>query len=399
MKILEKFSILAGEMFVEAAEELRRSPACSPGVTRTADAGSNSIPLSPSGKLQELPVYRAALPNGARFSMLKTMLTSVCERNCNYCSFRSGRDFHRVSFKPDELADAFIKMYQAGIVEGLFLSSGIAGGSTFTQDRLIATAEILRYKHGFTGYLHLKIMPGADFDQILRSMQLADRVSVNLEAPTPDRLACLAPQKRLQEDLLQPLRWVDHIRREIPASRGWMGRWPSSCTQFVVGAAGETDRELLTTSQYLMNTARLLRAYFSTFNPIPGTPLEGRPRADPWRAHRLYQAFFLLRDYGFTAQELPYDPAGTLPRTLDPKSAWAQAQLMEAPIELNHAEMIQLLRIPGIGPVAARAILAARKQRPLRRLEDLRALGIRAERAAPYILLSGQRPVLQPKLF
>jgi predicted DNA-binding helix-hairpin-helix protein len=167
----------------------------------------------------------------------------------------------------------------------------------------------------------------------------------------------------------------------------------------VVGAVDETDRELLNASQYLTNSLKLRRAYYSKFSPIPGTPLENNPCANPWRTHRLYQAFFLLRDYGFSTTDLPFDPTGSLPLSSDPKLAWAEAHLKHAPVEINRAEMVQLLKIPGIGPVAARAILSTRRKQPLRCIEDLLSLGIRANRAAPYILLAGRRPISQPTLF
>ena len=218
-----------------------------------------------------------------------------------------------------------------------------------TQDRLIDTAEILRTKRSYRGYLHLKIMPGADKDQVLRAMQLADRVSINLEAPSNQRLSLLAPHKIFIEELLRPLQWAEQIRHQLPSYQGWNGQWPSLATQFVVGGCGESDVELLTTTQYLYSKLHLSRVYYSAFKPVAGTPLEERPRENPIRQDRLYQASFLLRDYGFDLEELPFTPQGNLPLEIDPKLAWANANLSEAPVELNSQTVTSFYEYPGLG--------------------------------------------------
>jgi len=264
-----------------------------------------------------------------------------------------------------------------------------------TQDGLLDTADILRRKHGFRGYIHLKIMPGAEKAQVERAMQFADRVSVNLEAPNTQRLARLAPHKQFMDELLQPLKWVDEIRRTQPSYKGWNGRWPSTTTQFVVGGADESDLELLTTTSWLNRNVGLKRAYFSAFNPISDTPFENRSATDPLREHRLYQASFLLRDYGFDLEDLPFVDQGFLPLHTDPKLAWAQLYLSERPLEINHAEKHELLRIPGIGLRGADAILNARRKSKLRDLSSLRRLGISPERVAPFVLMDGKLPARQ----
>ena len=345
-----------------------------------------------------MPISHACLPNGKTIALLKTMQTSICEKNCNYCGMRAGRDVRRATLTPDEMAQAFLRMHQKGAVEGLFLSSGVAGGGMRTQDRIIATAELLRLKYGFRGYIHLKIMPGAEKDQVLRTMQLADRVSVNLEAPNTRRLADLAPRKVFLEELMRPLQWVDEIRRNQPPAKTWNGRWPSTTTQYVVGAVGESDLELLTTTAYLNRQVHLARAYFSAFRPVNDTPLEDHTPTNPWRQNRLYQASFLLRDYGFDLEEMPFAGEGYLPLEIDPKLAWARQNLSQAPVEINRAPRQQLLRIPGIGVRTADAILAARRRNKIAGLADLLVLGV-PNRAYPFILLDGRTPDYQPTLF
>lgn len=344
-------------------------------------------------------VHPAQLPNGKSIKLLKTLLTSACERDCFYCPFRAGRDFRRATFKPEEFAEVFLELNRRGIAEGVFLSSGITGGGLRTQDKLIDTADILRHKLDFHGYIHLKIMPGAEKAQVERTMQLADRVSINLEAPNSERLARLAPHKQFLDELLRPLKWVEEIRQNQPSSKGWQRRWPSTTTQFVVGGSDETDLELLTTTAWLNKNVRLKRAYFSAFNPIAGTPFENKTPTDPMREHRLYQASFLLRDYGFDLEELPFRDDGFLPLHYDPKFAWAQTTLKQQPIEINRADRRTLLRIPGVGLRGAEAIILARQTRKLHDLSSLRKLGIFTEKAAPFILLNGKRPAYQSSFF
>jgi predicted DNA-binding helix-hairpin-helix protein len=242
-------------------------------------------------------------------------------------------------------------------------------------------------------------MPGAEKDQVFRVMQLADRVSVNLEAPNTERLARLAPHKHFLEELLQPLKWVEEFRRTQPAHQGWNGRWPSTVTQFVAGGADESDLELLSTTAWLTKNVRLKRAYFSAFHPILDTPLENKPAVDPLREHRLYQASFLLRDYGFELEDLPFTSEHNLPIAVDPKLAWARMHLAHQPIEINRADRTQLLHVPGIGPRGADAILRARRTAKLNDISALKKLGVIAERAAPYVLLNGKSAPSQLALF
>ena len=339
------------------------------------------------------PIFYAAA-RGKRIPLLKVLQSSFCERNCFYCPFRSGRDFPRTALRSRELAQAALALHRRGVIQGVFVSSGITGGSLATQDRLLDTLRYLQDLR-FPGYTHLKLMPGADREQVAQAVALAHRVSVNLEAPSARFLSRLAPQKWYWKELLQTLRYAAEARRErlqkgLPAA--------SITTQFVVGPAGETDRDLLQVTQQLVREMDVQRVYYSPFRPVPQTPLEDRAPESPLRVHRLYQAFFLLRDYGFSWEELPLDARGNLPREVDPKVAWAQRHLAHAPVEVNTAEPRELLRVPGIGPQTMRRILRARRERRLRDLRQLQALGVNVRRAAPFVLLDGKRPAVQPSL-
>lgn len=359
--------------------------------TGPSEPAGDEIQLARSRVPAELVdcITHVVSPQNPRMPVLKTVITTACERDCNYCGMRSGRDCRRITFTPDEMAVGFYNLYRAGLVEGLFLSSGIVANGIWAQDRIIATAEILRFKLHFKGYLHLKVMPAAEYDQVVRTMQLANRVSVNLEAPNPDRLARLAPKKQFGGELMQRLQWIEQIRQ----SQG--GKGPSSTTQFVVGPAGESDLELLQTTQYLNQTAKIGRAYFMAFNPILNTPLENVAPTSEQRKHRLLQGSFLLRDYGFDVEELPFEMTGNLPLNKDPKHAWARENLLQQPVEINRADRRELLRVPGIGPKGADRILKERRLGTLRELTELYKIGVLAERAAPYVTLAGKRPPVQ----
>jgi len=380
MSEFERLKLLSSQMHLEPSE-------------------GDECPQLSSRKEDSIYTSHATLPNGNRIKLLKTLLTSVCERDCYYCPFRKGRDFRRASFRPDEFAKVFMYMHNAGMVEGIFLSSGVVNGGIHSQDQMLAAAEILRRKHNYRGYLHLKVMPGAEKAQVQQAMLLADRVSVNLEAPNTDRLQRLAPHKEFTNELLKPLQWAEQIRKDQSPHKAWKGTWPSTVTQFVVGGADESDLELLSTTEMLHRHMGLARAYFSGFNPISDTPFENKAPTPLERQNRLYQASFLIRDYGFTLEEMPFKGQGNLPLELDPKLAWAQIHLVEQPIEINEAPRHKLLRIPGIGPKGVNAILNARREGKLDNLSQLNKLGIFARKAAPYILLNGVQPAHQLALF
>jgi predicted DNA-binding helix-hairpin-helix protein len=351
---------------------------------------SEARPRRPSNVLP--CVTNVSTPTGAK-PIMKTMMTTACERNCYYCPFRAGRGkTQRVTFKPDEMASTFDQLQSSGIAQGLFLSSGIIKGSVTTQDKILDTVEIIRQKYNYKGYVHLKIMPGAEYDQLYRAMQLADRVSINLEGPTQERLTALAPKKDFEGELLQRLAWAYQIRQS--------GIRASTVTQFVVGAVGDTDLELLSLSEHLYRQMGISRAYYSGFGPVMDTPFENLNPTLPVRELRLYQSSFLLRDYGWNVEELPFEDDGNLRLDVDPKRAWADVYLRQKPLDVMRADRADLMRIPGIGPKGADAILCTRRKARLTDLTQLRAIGIRApEQAAPYILLDGRRPPIQLSLF
>ena len=337
-------------------------------------------------------IYPAVRPDGRRIALLRVLQTNLCEKDCAYCANRSGRDTRRSSLSPDELSQAFSELTRSRRAQGLFLSSGVWGDANRSMERMLASAEIIRGKYHFGGYMHLKILPGADDACIEAAMRLGNRVSVNLEAPNASRIGALSSTKDFRRELLDPLRRAHRLRHQLGLS-------VSLATQFVVGGAEESDRELLTTASWLYGNLRLARTYYSAFQPISDTPLQGHAATPAWREHRLYQADFLLRQYGFLEEEMVYDSDGNLPRSSDPKLLWAQHHPEAFPIEVNTASHKWLLRVPGIGPTYADEILRRRREG---RLLDLAHLGISpasARRAAPFVLLGGKRPVCQLPLF
>ncbi len=202
----EQLHLLTSDMHLEPDGE----KSCNPVINGKA---MGNIPLHAAEQKNFIPISEVVLPNGKRMKVLKTLLTSACEKNCYYCPFRAGRDMRRATYKPEQMAQTFMNMHGAKMVEGLFLSSGITGGGIRTQDKLLDTVDIIRNKYQYKGYIHLKIMPGSEFAQVERTMQLASRISINLEAPNTARLEKLAPKKTFAEELLQPLLWAEEIRR------------------------------------------------------------------------------------------------------------------------------------------------------------------------------------------
>jgi predicted DNA-binding helix-hairpin-helix protein len=337
-------------------------------------------------------IYPAALPSGRRVPMLKVLQASGCERSCVYCAQRCGGQGRPRDLAPEQLANAFMELLRGRQVAGLFLSSAIRGGAVATMDRMLATADLLRRRYAFRGYIHLKMIPGCRPDQIDEAMRLATRLSVNLEAPSAAHLARIAPGKSLEDHILAPMRQV--------ASAIAAGQFPrgGQTTQLLVGADGENDRELVRAADWSYRQLGLARVYYSALQPVPGTPMSGRPPIPFLREHRLYQTDFLLRSYGFSLSEIPFDESGALSLETDPKTSWASRHPELFPMEINRAALGDLLRVPGIGPRSARRLLQMRRQEHLLDLDAVRAAGAAWKIAAPYLLLDGKPAERQLRL-
>jgi len=331
-------------------------------------------------------IHKAALPDGGCASLFKALLTNVCVNDCAYCINQKSLDIPRAAFQPEELARMFMELYQKRMVQGIFLSSGIAGSAVSTQTRLIETVEILRRRYKFGGYVHLKLLPGVGADCVETACRLASRVSVNIEAPTARHLARLSSGKNLYEGILEPMRQVQSLQLRSP------GLVPSGqTTQFVVGAAGECDRDILDATGALYHDMHLRRVYFSAYKPIDGSRLSGVGAASPWREHRLYQADWLLRIYRFSHGEvsLALDDGGYLNLKHNPKLVIAARQPWLYPVDINRASYEELLRVPGIGPTAARRITQMRQIHDVTSVEQLQKLRVRWRAAMPFIWFRG----------
>ena len=322
-------------------------------------------------------------PDGRCVSLLKVLMTNACRNDCKYCVNRISHDFERSSFEPEELAKIFIELYRRNYLEGIFLSSAVQINTTYTMERMVQTAEILRYKYNYRGYIHLKALPHASADLIEHGAQLADRMSINLESPSPDRLKLIAADKNFMLDLIEP---INVIQKQIKKGLLKAGQ----TTQFVVGAAGETDAELLRTTNWLYKKKDLKRAYFSAFVPAESTPLSETKPIPLLREHRLYQADWLMRFYQFELNDLVMQKDGNLNLELDPKMTAAIKHVTNFPLEINRAPFKMLLRIPGIGPTAARRIYRVRKEHRLTEINELKNLGVVIKRAKPFILINGK---------
>lgn len=329
-------------------------------------------------------IYPAVRPDGRRILLMKVLMANACQNNCAYCHNRCGGAARQTSFTPDELARTFLDLNERGLAEGLFLSSAVE--SDKTMGRMLDAVEILRNRAHFRGYIHLKVLPGASFCQVERAVELANRVSINLEAATPAGLQLLAPSKRFKDDLFVRLKWISECIAKAGACKG-------HTTQFIVGATPETDRDIFASVAGLYSNLRLERAYFSAFQPIAGTPLEGAMPVPLMREHRLYQADYLLRQYRWPKDDLIFGTDGNLSLKEDPKYVWARNHPERFPIEVNQADIEDLLRIPGVGPRSAKRIVEYRTRGRLHTMSDLRHFGAVTRRAAPFVLLNGKAQV------
>ena len=348
----------------------------STSIKSSRPTGQNTI-----GSHAPAGICHSYTPDGRCVSLLKVLMTNSCRNDCKYCVNRVSNDFERSGFEPEELAKLFLELYRRNYLEGIFLSSAVQKSSDYTMGRMVQTAEILRYKFNYRGYIHLKALPHTSPNLIERGAELADRMSVNLESPNPDRLKLIAHEKNFMLDLIAP---INVIQKQIQKGLLKSGQ----TTQFVVGAAGETDLELLKTTNWLYQKKGLKRAYFSAYIPLIPTPYPATPLL---REHRLYQADWLMRFYEFKLEDLVLQQDANLSLDLDPKMVAALKYREQFPVEINTATFKTLLRIPGVGPTAAKRIWRVRKEHRFTDINELKNVGVVVKRAKPFILVNGKK--------
>lgn len=384
-----------------------------------ADAAKYDVACTSSGSDRgavrgKLGATRAAgcchsfTPDGRCVSLLKVLMANACAYDCAYCSCRRSNDIVRTAFKPRELADLTIEFYRRNYIEGLFLSSGVLRTPDYTSELMIEAIAILREEYGFRGYIHAKAVPGTSPELIDRLGRLVDRMSINLELPSRESLALLAPQKRRQ-DILAPMRQIatgiaESKETRLLASRrktfyqGGIQRAvgdyafapAGQSTQMIVGASPESDYQILTLASALYRSVSMKRVFFSAYMPVnrdARLPDTGAVQLN--REHRLYQADWLMRFYKFDVSELIDERNPFLDLQLDPKANWALNNLDCFPVEVNTAPYEMLLRVPGIGVRGAQSIVRARKTATLRESE-LKKLGIAYKRARYFITCHGR---------
>ncbi len=330
-------------------------------------------------------------PDGRCVSLLKILLTNFCQYDCLYCVNRRSSNVPRARFRPAEVVDLTLDFYRRNYIDGLFLSSGIIRSSDYTMESLVEVARSLREDHHFRGYIHLKTIPDADPQLITLAGLYADRLSVNIELPTDAGLSRLAPEKsghtikramgviRLSQEQAQ-----EEKRPKVPAGQS---------TQMIVGADAADDRNILQTAQTLYGAYKLKRVYYSAFSPIPDSSSALPAQPPPLlREHRLYQADFLLRSYGFRAEEL-FQDKGNLPLDIDPKLSWALSNRAVFPVDLNRAPERLIARVPGIGIRNAKRLVELRQMRAIR-YQDLIRLRCSIKTLQPFVVVQDYRPGL-----
>ncbi|MBE0596038.1 MAG: putative DNA modification/repair radical SAM protein [Desulfuromonadales bacterium] len=333
--------------------------------------------------------------DGRCISLLKILLTNVCIFDCAYCVNRRSNDIERTAFTPEEVAELTMQLYRRNCIEGLFLSTGVVRSPDFTMELLLRAVRLLRQEHRFGGYIHLKIVPGADPLLVEQAGRLADRVSVNIELPSAESLGRIAPDKS-REAILQPMRQVSGLivagRDERRGRRKAPDFAPAGqSTQLIVGASPESDLQILQLAQGLYRRLELRRVYYSAFVPVGDSRVPAIPAPPLQREHRLYQADWLLRFYGFAADELLDADNPDFDPRFDPKAAWALRHPEFFPVDVQSADHEALLRVPGIGVRSAQRILRARRVGRLA-LDDLKQLGVVLKRARHFITLGGRAP-------
>ena len=329
-------------------------------------------------------LYPVTLPNGGTSILFKTLVSNVCSNDCKYCPLRADQDLRRCTLNEEETVSTFLDYYKRGEVFGLFLSSGVLGTPDATMERLNRIAKILRYRRSFRGYIHLKVIPGASANAIEEAVKLSSAVSLNIETPGAKHLAKLSDKKRFIEDIVEPIKLISRL-----TGRGNKYERVKQTTQFIVGAADETDSEIVKYMWGLYDRLNLRRIYFSAYQKNLGqTPID-KPQQQPddvfVREHRLYQVDFLLRKYGFCESDIVFDEAGNLPLDTDPKESWAKRNPQYFPIDVNKASKDELLRVPGLGQITVDRILEHRKTARITTVNDIGKTTMRLRKANEYL--------------
>ena len=371
-------------------------------LTILADAAKYDVSCSSSGSNRKntnkglgdssgMGICHSYAEDGRCISLLKILLTNHCIYDCAYCVSRKSNDIKRAAFKIQEIVDLTINFYRRNYIEGLFLSSGIFHNPDYTMERLIAVAKKLRLEENFNGYIHLKSIPGAS-DELMREAGLyADRLSVNIEVPTISGLKLLAPEKD-HKDFIKPMEKVKNEIIQYNAEKKLLKSVPKfapagQSTQMIVGATGESDKDVMYSAVHYYAKYNMKRVYYSGYVPmLDDKRLPALGTAVPMlRENRLYQTDWLLRFYGFDVRELLNNNHPNLDVDIDPKLSWALRNLDQFPIDINKAEKRMLARIPGLGMKSVNKILQARKYRKLN-LENLKAIGVAFNRAKYFMI-------------
>ncbi len=381
MDLLTKLEILADAAKYDAS-------CASSGTERRSSAGK----ADGIGSTEGMGICHAYAPDGRCISLLKILLTNSCIYECVYCINRRSSNVRRARFTVEEVVKLTLGFYKRNCIEGLFLSSGIISTPDYTMEQIVRVARVLREEHGFRGYIHLKTIPDADPALLMEAGRYADRLSINVELPTVGSLAALAPEK----DLPGIRRSMGRMRVRIDEARAER-RSPrfapaGQSTQVIVGADASSDRSIMEMSTNLYASYGLRRVYYSAFSPIPDSSAALPPKAAPLvREHRLYQADWLLRFYGFSVDELATDKAGNMSLEIDPKLAWALQHRELFPVDVNTAPREMLLRIPGLGVKTADRLIAARRHRRMR-MDDLARLRLPVAKLMPFVAAADHHP-------
>lgn len=379
MELSEKLEILADAAKYDAS-------CASSGAPKRASRGIDGLGASTGSG-----ICHSFTPDGRCVSLLKILLTNFCLYDCKYCVNRRSSNVPRARFTPEEVVGLTLDFYRRNYIDGLFLSSGVIRSSDYTMEQLVRVAKSLREEHRFRGYIHLKTIPDADPEIIAQAGRYADRLSVNIELPTEIGLEKLAPEKsgRTIKLAMGSIRLAQEESEAEPRAPRFAPAGQS--TQMIVGADETDDRTILATAETLYGSYRLKRVYYSAFSPIPDSPSIVPLKAPPLlREHRLYQADFLMRGYGFSASEL-LDAPGNLPLDVDPKLAWALAHRERFPVDLNAAPVRMIARIPGIGMRNAKRLVELRRSRRIR-YADLVRLRCGMEKVKPFVVTQDYRP-------